>query len=152
MNLIMLASIFVFLWGKEASQRLILSMHIVILWRMAANSDFMWSFCFDLYARWSYFLKLKMLAHLIKFENCFAWSIGIKDFCIFKDKLTLFFCSKIVWDVLESTKSLILRNNIILKPHLVNTSASLIWLTKKLELILMRTKQKMSNHFLKLLM
>ena len=38
-----------------------------------------------------------------------------------------------------------LRNNIILKPHLVSTPAFLIWLTKKLDLI-MRTRQKNAYH------
>ena len=31
-----------------------------------------------------------MLAHVIKFENCFTLSIRTEDFCIFKDKLTFF--------------------------------------------------------------
>ena len=36
-----------------------------------------------------------MLAHVIKFENCFTLSIRIKDFYSFKDKLTLLKCLEI---------------------------------------------------------
>ena len=62
--------------------RLILSMHIISLWRMDANVDFTWRVCFDFYARWPDFLEAEMLAHVIKFENCFTLSIRIKGFCI----------------------------------------------------------------------
>ena len=57
-------------------------MHLISLWRMDANVDFTWRICFNLYARWSDFLEAKMLAHVIKFENCFTLSIRIKGFCI----------------------------------------------------------------------
>ena len=56
---------------------------------------------------------------------------------------------------MAATKSLMLRNNIILNPHLVSTSAFLILLTKTLELLTMRTMQKipiMLNKFPTLLM
>ena len=43
---------------------------------------------------------------------------------------------------MAATKSLMLRNNIILKTHLVSTSVFLILLTKTLELIISRTMQK----------
>ena len=79
-------------WINELNNASIL----VTLWRMGANADFMWSFCFNLYAWWSDFLEAKMLAHVIKFENCLTLSIRIKGFSIFKDKLTLFFWSQIV--------------------------------------------------------
>ena len=84
-----------------------------------------------------------MLIHVIKFENCFTLSINIKDFCIVKDKLTLFVDHRLcnMCDM-AATKSLMLRNNIILKPHLVSTSVFLILLTKTLELITTRTMQK----------
>ena len=36
-----------------------------------------------------------MLAHVTKFEDCFTLSIGIKGFCILKDKLTLFFAHRL---------------------------------------------------------
>ena len=86
---------FFILCGKKANLRLILSMHIIALWRIGANADFIWSFCFDLYARWTDFFQAKMLIHVIKFENCFTLSISIKDFCIVKDKLTLFFVHRL---------------------------------------------------------
>ena len=81
--------------GKETSLILILSMHIVTLRHMGANADFMWSFCFNLYLRRFDFFEAKMLAQVIKFENCFTLSIRIKGFCILKDKLTLFFAHRL---------------------------------------------------------
>ena len=84
-----------------------------------------------------------MLIHVIKFENCFTLSISIKDFWIVKDKLTLFFVHRLckMCDM-AATKSLMLRNNIILRTHLVSTSVFLILLTKTLELIISLTMQK----------
>ena len=83
------------LCGKETSLILILSMHIVTLRQKDANADFVWSFCFNLHVRWFDFFEAKMLAQVIKFENCFTLSIRIKGFCILKDKLTFFFAHRL---------------------------------------------------------
>ena len=80
---------------KETSLILTLSMHTVTLRQKDANADFMWSFCFNLYARWFDFFEAKMLGQVIKFENCFTLSIRIKGFCILKDKLTFFFAHRL---------------------------------------------------------
>ena len=40
--------------------------------------------------------EAKLLADVIKFENCFRSFIRIIAFCIFENKLTLLFCSEIM--------------------------------------------------------
>ena len=73
-----------------------------------------------------------MLAQFIKSENGFILSIRIKGFCIFKDKLTLFFLYRLrnMFDM-ASMQSMMLRNTINFKSHLVSTFTFLILLTRK---------------------
>ena len=65
-----------------------------------------------------FILEAKILAHVSKFQNCLTLSIRIKGFSIFTDKLALFFGHRLcnMCDM-ATTKSLMLRNNIILKLH-----------------------------------